>query len=83
MASRAWSWARVAGWAGWAASQFFRVCWNRSTLPWVCGWLGRPFFCLIPRRRSSVSRPLRPPWPPDRRVVKTIPLSVSVEAGSP
>ena len=43
--SRACSSARVAGWGGWAASQFFRVCWNRSTLPWVWGWFGLPFFC--------------------------------------
>jgi hypothetical protein len=26
----------------WARSHFCRVCWNRSTLPWVWGWLGRP-----------------------------------------
>jgi hypothetical protein len=25
------------------------VCWNRSTLPWVWGWFGLPFFCLIPQ----------------------------------
>ena len=43
-----------------------------------------PFFCLMPRRRSSLmprrrssaSRWLRPPLPPDRRVVKTMPLNV-------
>ena len=35
----------AAGWAGRAASHFLRVCWNRSTLPWVWGWLGFPFFC--------------------------------------
>jgi hypothetical protein len=23
---------------GWAASHFFWVWWNRSTLPQVCGW---------------------------------------------
>jgi len=34
---------------------------------------GLPFFCLTPRRRSSASRWLRPPLPPDRRVVKTMP----------
>ena len=27
--------------AGWASSQRFRVCWNRSTLPQVVGWFGR------------------------------------------
>jgi len=59
------------------------VCWNRSALPWVCGWFGRPFFWVIPRWRSSCSKLLRPPLPPDSRVVKTIPLSVSVEAGGP
>ena len=47
------------------------------------GWFGFPFFWMIPRRRSSVSRPLRPPLPPEKRVVNTIPLSVSVEAGAP
>ena len=72
----------VAGWGGWAASHFLRVCQNRSTLPWVWGWFGRPFFWVMPRRRSSCSRPLRPPLPPEKRVVKTIPLSVRVEAGS-
>ena len=30
---RAWSPARPAGWTGWAASQFFGVCWNRPALP--------------------------------------------------
>jgi hypothetical protein len=55
------------GWPGWARSQFFIVCWKRSTLPWVWGWFGLPFFCLTPRRRSSCSRALRPPLPPDRR----------------
>ena len=38
--SRAWSSAIVAGW-GWARSQALRVCWKRSTLPQVVGWLGR------------------------------------------
>ena len=68
---------------GWAASQFLRVCWNRSTLPQVVGWLGAEFFCATCRRRSSASRALRPPLPPARRVVNTIPLSVRVEAGVP
>ena len=35
------------------------------------------------RRRSSCSKALRPPLPPDSRVVNTIPLSVNVEAGMP
>jgi hypothetical protein len=52
-------------------------------LPWVWGWLAFPFFCLIPRRRSSFSSPLRPPRPPEKRVVNTMPLSVRVEAGAP
>jgi hypothetical protein len=81
--SRACSSATVAGWSGWAASHFLRVCWKRSTLPQVVGWLGRAFFWATPRRRSSASRALRPPLPPDRRVVKTIALSVKVEAGVP
>jgi hypothetical protein len=34
----------VVGWSGWARSQFFRVCWKRSTLPQVVGWPGREFF---------------------------------------
>jgi hypothetical protein len=29
--------------------------------PWVWGWPGLPFFCRMPRRRSSCSRALRPP----------------------
>jgi hypothetical protein len=33
-------------------------------LPLGLGWFGLPFFCLTPRRRSSCSRPLRPPRPP-------------------
>ena len=39
----------------------------------VWGWFGLPFFWVMPRRRSSCSKALRPPLPPDRRVVKTIP----------
>ena len=50
---RAWSSAIVAGWTGWARSHFFMVCWNRSTLPQVVGWLGREFFWTMCRRRSS------------------------------
>ena len=61
----------------------FMVFWNRSTFPQVVGWFGREFFCITPRRCSSVSKPLRPPLPPENRVVKTMPLSVSVEAGTP
>jgi hypothetical protein len=56
VSGRDWSSARVAGWCGWARSQFFMVCWKRSALPWVWGWSGLPFFCLIPRRRSSCAR---------------------------
>ena len=73
----------VLGWWGWAASHFLRVCWKRSTLPQVVGWLGLAFFCATCRRRSSASRALRPPLPPAKRVVNTIPLSVNVEAGAP
>jgi hypothetical protein len=72
-----------AGLDGLAASHFLRVCWKRSTLPQVVGWLGREFFWVTPRRRSSASRALRPPLPPAKRVVKTIALSVKVEAGGP
>ncbi|MFC5833628.1 hypothetical protein [Nonomuraea insulae] len=68
---------------GWARSQFFMVCWKRSTLPQVVGWLGVEFFCRTCRRRSSCSKALRPPRPPASRVVNTMPLSVSVEAGTP
>jgi hypothetical protein len=52
--------ARVAA-AGWAASQRFRVCWKRSILPWVWGWPGWPFFCVMPWLASRYSKPLRPP----------------------
>src|SRR5215211_736533 len=81
--SKVWSSAIVAGWSGWARSHVLRVCWKRSTLPQVVGWFGREFFWTMPRRRSSDSRPLRPPLPPDSRVVNTIALSVSVDAGAP
>lgn len=46
--------AMVVGWAGWARSHFFMVCWKRSTLPWVWGCQGRPFF----RPGGRVSRRL-------------------------
>jgi hypothetical protein len=65
------------------SSQAFIVCWNRSILPQVVGWFGLEFFWTMPSRRSSASKALRPPVPPDSRVVNTIPLSVSVEAGAP
>src|SRR5438105_7900327 len=73
----------VAGWLGWARSHAFIVCWKRSPLPQVAGCFGFEFFWMMPRRRSSVSKALRPPVPPDRRVVNTMPLSVSVDAGAP
>ena len=72
----------VAG--GWAWSQRFMVCWKRSTLPQVVGWLGREFFWRTRSLTSSVSKPLRlvrPPWA--KRVVNTKPLSVKVENGTP
>nr|WP_199743052.1 hypothetical protein [Nocardia stercoris] len=54
----------------WVFSHFFMVCWNRSTLPQVVGWLGREFFWVTPSAASSVSKPLRPPVPPPaKRVV--------------
>ena len=40
-----------------------------------------PFFCLIPRRRSSASRWLRPPFPPAKRAVNTRPLNVRERRG--
>ena len=69
--------------AGWASSQRLRVWWKRSTLPQVVGWFGLEFFWMMARLSRRCSKPLRPPWPPDRRVVNTIPLSVNVEAGTP
>ena len=47
------------------------------------GVVGLAFFWVTCRRPSSASRALRPPLPPDRRVVNTIGLSVRVEAGTP
>src|SRR5262249_41612171 len=79
--SRSWRSAMVAGWWGRARSQAFMVCWNRSTLPQVVGWLGREFFWMMPSRRSSVSKPLRPPRPPDRRVGGTLARAVSGQGG--
>jgi hypothetical protein len=38
---------------------------------------------MTPSRRSSDSKALRPPLPPEKRVVYTILLSVKVEAGTP
>ena len=61
---------------GRAVSQRLRVWLSRSTLPWVWGWFGLPFFWAMPRSASSVSNPL---GPPRKRVVKTIPLSVRVD----
>ena len=49
----------VVGLAGWARSHFFRVCWKRSTLPQVVGWLGREFFWTMSEAASSCSKPLR------------------------
>jgi hypothetical protein len=72
-----------AGLDGLGGQPVLEVCWKRSTLPQVVGWLGRAFFWVTPRRWSSVSKALRPPLPPARRVVNTIPLSVSVDAGVP
>lgn len=66
---RACSSAIVDGWTGWARSHFFIVCWKRSTFPQVCGWLGREFFWVMCRRRSSFSRPVLPPRPPANLVV--------------
>jgi hypothetical protein len=53
----------VVGWSGCARSQFFMVCWKRSTFPQVVGWLGREFFWITPSLRSSCSNPLRVPAP--------------------
>ncbi len=62
----------------------FMVCWKRSTLPQVVGWLGREFFWRTPSRASSVSRRVAAGAAAGaKRVVKTIPLSVKVENGMP
>jgi hypothetical protein len=68
---------------GLGGEPLLEVCWKRSTLPQVVGWLGLACFCATCRRCSSASRALRPPLPPARRVVNTIPLSVRVDAGVP
>ena len=68
------------------ARSHFSVCWKRSTLPQVVGWFGLECFSITPRRRSSAWKPLmvlRPPRPPEKRVVNTMPLSESTEAGMP
>jgi hypothetical protein len=57
------------------------VWWKRSMLPQVLGWPGAEFFWRTPRRRSSVSTPLRPPRPPERRVVRTMPCPSIVPSG--
>jgi len=44
----------VDGWSGWARSQFFIVCWKRSTFPQVVGWLGREFFWTTFQSRSCL-----------------------------
>ena len=71
-----------AGWVGRGAIVLM-VCWKRSTLPQVVGWLGRRVLLADAEAASSVSKPLRPPRPPAKRVVKTMPLSVNVDAGVP
>jgi len=83
---RDWRSSIAVGCSGCPRSHFFMVCWKRSTFPQVVGCPGVEFFWVIPSRRSSVSNPLRVPAPSlpwERRVVKTIPLSVNVEAGIP
>ena len=70
------------GLGGWARSHFFRVCWNRSTLPQVVGWFGREFFWVMPEPAQLVLEAgCGRRVPPANRVVYTMPLSVSVEAG--
>ena len=59
---------------GWAPSHCFSVCWNRSTLPQVVGWLGREFFWVTRRWRSSASKP---------REDLGVGTRVAVEAGEP
>ena len=74
----------VDGAGGWSAAEvFLRVCWKRSTLPQVVGWCGRLFFWRMPSWSRRVLSPFRPPRPPERQVVNTIPLSVDVENGMP
>lgn len=70
--------------AGWVRSQRFMVCWKRSTLPEVVGWLGRLSSWRTPRRASSFSIALREVRPPRaKRAVNITPLSVKVENGIP
>ena len=59
----------MAGWTGWARSHFFNVWWKRSTFPQVCGWFGDEFYFTTPGWWSWFSNPLRPPLPPENRVV--------------
>ena len=57
-----------------------RVCWNRSTLPVVWGWNGRPVIGRIPAsRRFASNRTSNPRSLPE----KHSPLSDSTPAGSP
>jgi hypothetical protein len=71
------------GGAGLAGEPAFEGLVESSTLPQVVGWLGVALIWVMPRLCSSASKALRPPLPPESRVVKTMPLSVRVDAGTP
>ena len=79
---RAWCWARVVA-GGWALSHFLRVCWNRSTFPQVVGRLGAEFFCSMSWSARSASRALRPPFPPEKRVVQAHGVAGQHRGGEP
>ena len=69
--------------AGWAASHFLSVCWNLSTFPQVVGWLGAEFFCSMPRAARRASKALRPPRPPESRVVQAHGVVGECRGGEP
>ncbi|WP_431916338.1 hypothetical protein [Nonomuraea jabiensis] len=70
----------MAGWAGWARSQFFIVCWKRSTLPQVV--VGGVLLSHV-QAAQFVFEGVAAAAAAARRVAKTMPLSVTVEAGTP
>ena len=78
---RCWSSAMVRGSGVGRASVSGSVGTVRLCRRWWGGSVGE-FFWRMPSRASSVSKPLRPPRPPAKRVVNTMPLSVSVDAGA-
>jgi hypothetical protein len=71
----------LAGW--WGAQPLLQRLLEPLDLATGGGLVRAAVFCSTLERRSSASKALRPPRPPAKRVVKTIPLSVKVEAGTP